>query len=104
MFGKNTKVDLELNREVEQLLKTGGKERILPIVQAGEPVLRQQTVPPEDAKSKLQEWAQAKSLPLPVYKLLGKSGTDHSPQFEIEVAVEGLGRASAVASSISGVI
>ena len=35
MFGKNTKVDLELNREVEQLLKTGGKERILPIVQAG---------------------------------------------------------------------
>ena len=33
MFGKNTKVDLELNREVEQLLKTGGKERILPIVQ-----------------------------------------------------------------------
>ena len=44
MFGKNTKVDLELNREVEQLLKTGGKERILPIVQAGEPVLRQQTV------------------------------------------------------------
>ena len=36
MFGKNTKVDLELNREVEQLLKTGGKERILPIVQAGE--------------------------------------------------------------------
>ena len=42
MFGKNTKVDLELNCEVEQLLKTGGKERILPIVQAGEPVLRQQ--------------------------------------------------------------
>ena len=29
MFGKNTKVDLELNREVEQLLKTGGKEQIL---------------------------------------------------------------------------
>ncbi|KAB7789718.1 peptide deformylase [Bifidobacterium leontopitheci] len=41
---KNAKVDLELNREVEQLIKTGGKERILPIVQAGEPVLREQTV------------------------------------------------------------
>ena len=43
MFGKNSKVDLELNRDVEQLIKTGGKEHILPIVQAGEPVLRQRT-------------------------------------------------------------
>ena len=25
MFGKNAKVDLELNRDVEQLIKTGGK-------------------------------------------------------------------------------
>mgnify|MGYP003209720795 CR=1 FL=1 len=44
MFGKNAKVNLELNRDVEQLIKTGGKEKILPIVQAGEPVLRQRTV------------------------------------------------------------
>lgn len=44
MFGKNAKVDLELNRDVEQLTKTGGKEKLLPIVQAGEPVLRQRTV------------------------------------------------------------
>ena len=44
MFGKNAKVDLELNRDVEQLIKTGGTEKILPIVQAGEPVLRQRTV------------------------------------------------------------
>lgn len=43
MFTKNAKVDVEFNRAVEQLIKTGGKERILPIVQAGEPVLRQQT-------------------------------------------------------------
>lgn len=32
MFGKNAKVDLELNRDVEQLIKTGGKEKLLPIV------------------------------------------------------------------------
>ena len=44
MFGHNSKVDLELNREVEKLIKTGGKEKIMPIVQAGEPVLRQRTV------------------------------------------------------------
>ena len=34
MFGKNAKVDLELNRDVERLIKSGGKEQILPIVQA----------------------------------------------------------------------
>ncbi|KFI99096.1 peptide deformylase [Bifidobacterium stellenboschense] len=42
MFGKNTKVDLALNRDVEKLIKSGGKEGILPIVEAGEPVLRVQ--------------------------------------------------------------
>ena len=41
---RNAKSDLELNRDVEQLIKTGGKEKLLPIVQAGEPVLRQRTV------------------------------------------------------------
>ena len=34
MFGKNAKVDLELNRDVEQLIKTGGKEK-LPAHRAG---------------------------------------------------------------------
>ncbi|MCE9508676.1 MAG: ribonuclease III [Alphaproteobacteria bacterium] len=62
-------------------------------------MLHQQAAPPEDAKSRLQEWAQAKSLPLPEYTLLGKSGTDHAPQFEIEVSVKGVGRTSAVAAS-----
>jgi ribonuclease-3 len=61
--------------------------------------LRQQTSPPEDAKSKLQEWVQAKALPLPEYTLLGKSGTDHAPQFEIEVSVQGIGKTTAVAAS-----
>ena len=27
MFGHNSKVDLELNREVEKLIKTGGKRK-----------------------------------------------------------------------------
>jgi len=62
-------------------------------------MLRRQTAPPEDAKSRLQEWAQAKSLPLPGYALVGKSGTDHSPQFEIEVSVKGVGTAAARAPS-----
>jgi ribonuclease-3 len=62
-------------------------------------LLRQQGAPPEDAKSKLQEWAQAKSLPLPEYTLLSKSGADHAPQFEIEVSVQGVGKTAAVAAS-----
>jgi ribonuclease-3 len=62
-------------------------------------LLDRQISPPEDAKSKLQEWAQAKSLPLPEYTLIGKSGTDHAPQFEIEVSVQGHGKAFAAAPS-----
>lgn len=52
MFKANTKVDVALNRDVEHLIKTGGKEGILPIVQMGEPVLRQRTVPYEGQLSR----------------------------------------------------
>jgi len=62
-------------------------------------MLQGQTLPPEDAKSLLQEWAQGRGLPLPEYKLLGKSGSDHAPSFEIEVSVESVGSTSATAAS-----
>jgi len=62
-------------------------------------MLHAQALPPEDAKSRLQEWAQAQSLPLPEYRLVGRSGSDHAPLFEIEVFVEGIGKAVAVAAS-----
>jgi ribonuclease-3 len=62
-------------------------------------MLSDQAQPPEDAKSQLQEWAQGHGLPLPTYKQVGRSGTDHAPQFEVEVSVEGAGRAVAVAAS-----
>lgn len=52
MFKANAKVDVALNRDVEHLIKTGGKEGILPIVQMGEPVLRQRTVPYEGQLSR----------------------------------------------------
>lgn len=45
--------------------------------------------PPEDPKSQLQEWLQARGKPLPVYRITGKSGSDHAPLFEIELSVEG---------------
>lgn len=46
-------------------------------------------VPPEDPKTRLQEWVQEAGLPLPVYKILSKSGSDHAPEFDIELTAAG---------------
>jgi ribonuclease-3 len=62
-------------------------------------MLRERAQPPEDAKSQLQEWAQAQGLPLPEYKQVARSGTDHAPLFEIQVSVKGKGSAAAKAAS-----
>jgi ribonuclease III len=43
----------------------------------------------QDVKSALQEWAQGRGLPLPSYAVVGQSGPDHAPQFEMEVRVAG---------------
>jgi len=43
----------------------------------------------QDSKTELQEWAQGKGLPLPNYEIVGKSGPDHAPRFEIELRVQG---------------
>jgi len=45
--------------------------------------------PRRDAKTSLQEWAQARSLDLPVYTLAATSGPDHAPRFEVRVEVQG---------------
>ena len=47
--------------------------------------------PPKDAKTSLQEWAQARGLSLPEYALSRAEGPSHAPLFIIEVRVEGLG-------------
>jgi ribonuclease-3 len=43
----------------------------------------------QDPKTELQEWVQARGLPLPGYDIVAKSGPDHAPRFEIEVTVHG---------------
>lgn len=37
----------------------------------------------KDAKTRLQEWLQARGLPLPVYELAGSHGEDHAKVFEV---------------------
>jgi len=49
----------------------------------------------KDNKTLLQEWCQARSLPLPTYEVKDRSGPDHSPIFTIEARVDGKGYAVA---------
>jgi ribonuclease-3 len=51
-------------------------------------LLKQDITPPKDAKTRLQEFAQAQSWALPKYNTIGQSGPDHAPEFTVEVCVE----------------
>lgn len=55
--------------------------------------------PPRDPKTALQEWAQGRGLPLPLYEELSRTGPDHAPEFEIQVTVEGFAPARAKGAS-----
>jgi len=53
------------------------------------PLLAEVAVPPRDAKTALQEWAQGRGLKLPVYRTLQVSGPAHRPRIVVEVKIEG---------------
>ena len=55
--------------------------------------------PPQDPKTRLQEWAQGRGLPLPHYQVVSRSGPDHQPVFEVEVSVNGHDAVSARGAS-----
>lgn len=55
--------------------------------------------PLQDAKTSLQEWAQGRGLPPPVYREIERSGPAHAPQFIIGVVVEGFELMSATGAS-----
>jgi ribonuclease-3 len=78
----------------------GGWEAAADIVRrCVEPLLETMVVPPRDAKSRLQEWTQARSLGLPRYELVHAEGPNHAPVFEVAVAVADLPPARAAAPS-----
>ncbi len=51
--------------------------------------------PPVDAKTALQEWAQARGLGVPAYRTVSVGGPDHRPTFRVAVKVAGHGSAEA---------
>ncbi len=51
-------------------------------------IIMRDTNPPEDPKTKLQEWLQAQGKDLPEYKLVSRSGPDHLPVFEVSVIID----------------
>jgi ribonuclease-3 len=53
------------------------------------PLIEAAPHPPQDPKTALQEWAQARGLALPQYREIGRKGPDHGPLFTVEVTVEG---------------
>src|SRR3990167_4457167 len=47
----------------------------------------------KDAKTELQEWLQARKLPLPSYRIVATRGQAHAQTFDVECAVPALGLA-----------
>lgn len=47
----------------------------------------------KDAKTELQEWLQARKLPVPAYRITATRGQAHAQTFEVECAVPALGLA-----------
>ena len=64
-----------------------------------EKLLDQASTPPQDAKTRLQEWLQARGHPLPVYETLSMAGPAHAPIFTLSVSVEGAESVTAEAKS-----
>ncbi len=58
--------------------------------------------PERDAKTAMQEWAQARALSAPRYVEIDRSGPPHAPRFTIEVSVDGYASAQGSAASKRG--
>jgi ribonuclease-3 len=46
--------------------------------------------PLRDSKTMLQEWAQGRGLPAPVYREMERKGPDHRPEFRVAVELPGM--------------
>jgi ribonuclease-3 len=61
--------------------------------------MRKPRLPLRDPKTVLQEWAQGKGLPTPVYREVERTGPHHDPQFRVAVDLPGLAPAEGIGGS-----
>jgi ribonuclease-3 len=61
--------------------------------------MRKPRRPLRDPKTVLQEWAQGKGLPTPVYREVERTGPHHDPQFRVAVELPGLASAEGLGGS-----
>jgi ribonuclease-3 len=72
--------------------------------------MRRPARPLRDAKTMLQEWAQARGLPTPTYREVERTGPHHDPEFRVAVALpnhepaEGLGRSKRAAEQAAAAV
>ena len=59
------------------------------VTAAWEPRMRAPVRPLRDPKTALQEWAQGRGRPTPVYREIRREGPDHAPAFTVAVDVQG---------------
>ncbi len=85
---------------VAALYRDGGLERARAfLVGQFAPLVEELAVPPQDAKTALQEWAQSRGRSLPSYRTVRMSGPAHRPRIEVEVQIDGLSPETASGSS-----
>ena len=98
--GKSTLI----NALVGAVYLDGGYEATVKLVEKlwGER-MRVPVRPMRDPKTILQEWAQARGLPTPTYREVGRTGPHHDPEFRVAVDLasrepaEGIGRSKRTA-------
>jgi ribonuclease III len=61
--------------------------------------MRKPRRPLRDPKTVLQEWAQGKGLPTPVYREVERTGPHHDPQFRVAVDLQGFTPAEGIGGS-----
>lgn len=54
------------------------------------PEVNLQIYPPDNPKSKLQEWCLEKKINLPEYTVISKEGPDHKPKFTVKLTIRNL--------------
>ncbi len=90
-----------LEAVIAALYLDGGLDTAKRFVRAHwDPLIAEAGTAPRDPKTALQEWALARGLPLPSYRVLRSDGPAHRPAFEIAVEIVGRSeRAVAVAGA-----